>query len=241
MNFLAKAPFNVDSIKWDGTLNDGKFVCDSEYKVTVTHASAVTVDITGGGIEAFRITDNGTGIAPDKMLQAYSVPFMKAELVLAGETTGDARELLAEGIKASFAHVNSVSKAADATCPTIDNASRDAFVDAVLGKFDAAGDAKKMEIVMTQKWVANFYNPVEAYSDIRRTGYPILFEGDDQNMAYSPYAQTIEAKPELTPYNLVSLMAYPRIMWYPQGETTVNPNISNESRVVSSKVVFWDK
>ncbi len=194
-------------------------------------------DGRGGAIGA----KDGTGIAPDKMLQAYSVPFMKAELILAGEATGDAREQLEKGIAASIYHVNAVSKAADATCPTISADDAQTFIDAVLEKFDAGDAAKKMEIVMTQKWVANFYNPVEAYNDIRRTGYPVLFKGDDNNMAYTPYAQTVEAKPELTPFNLVSLMAFPRVMWYPQGETNANPNISNKDRIVSNKYVFWDK
>lgn len=194
-------------------------------------------DGKGGKIDA----KTGTGNAPDKMLQAYSVPFMKAELVLAGEISGDARALLEQGIKASITHVNAVSKAADANCPQISAADTKTFIDAVLAKYDDANPGKKMEIVMTQKWVANFYNPVEAYNDIRRTGYPILFQGDDRNMAYTPYAQTVEAKPELTSFNLVSLMAFPRIMWYPLGETDVNPNITNNGRVVSNKAVFWDK
>lgn len=194
-------------------------------------------DGQGGAINA----DSGAGNAPDKMLQAYSVPFMKAELVLAGEMTGDAAELLSEGIASSIYHVNAVSKAADAKCPLISNEDRDAFIDAVVERFDSADAERKMEIVMTQKWVANFYNPVEAYNDIRRTGYPILFKGDDRNMAYSPYTQTIEAQQGLTSFNLVSLLAFPRIMWYPQGETTVNPNITNNGRIVSNKAVFWDK
>ncbi|MBR3743947.1 MAG: SusD/RagB family nutrient-binding outer membrane lipoprotein [Bacteroidales bacterium] len=194
-------------------------------------------DGKGGAISA----KTGTGIAPDKMLQAYSVPFMKAELVLAGEAAGDAQALLAEGISASLTHVNTVSKAADASCPMISADAATEFINNVVSRFEAANAAKKMEILMTQKWIANFYNPVEAYNDIRRTGYPILFKGDDKNMAYTPYAQSVEAKPELTPYNLVTILAYPRVMWYPQGEVDVNPNISNEGRVVSSKVVFWDK
>ena len=194
-------------------------------------------DGKGGEITA----TTGNGIAPDKILLAYSVPFMKAELVLAGETTGDAKALLQEGIAASIAHVNSVSKKSDAKCPEISSDDETAFINSVCDRFDAANAAKKMEIVMTQKWIANFYNPVEAYNDIRRTGYPILFKGDSDNMAYTPYAQTVEPQASLTPYNLVSLFAYPRIMWYPQSEIDVNPNISNKDRIVSDKVVFWDK
>ncbi len=184
---------------------------------------------------------SGTGIAPDKMLQAYSVPFMKAELVLAGETSGDALALLKEGILASIYHVNAVSLAADVNAPAISAAKAEDFANKVGDKFTAATDnEKKMEILMTQKWIANFFNPVEAYNDIRRTGYPKLFTGDENNMAWTPYKQTVEPEAELTSYELKTILAFPRIMWYPNGEVTTNPNISNNARIVSEKTVFWD-
>ena len=183
---------------------------------------------------------SGNGIAPDKMLMAYSVPFMKAELILAGEASGDAKEELKKGIASSIAHVNSVTAAADATAPKLEGDAVTDFIDAVLAKFDAANDNRKMEIVMTQKWIANFYNPVEAYNDIRRTGYPVLFKGDAENLAWSPYAQEVEATPELVSFELVNLLDFPRILYYPQSETTVNPNITNKGRIVSNKNVFWD-
>lgn len=182
----------------------------------------------------------GNGVAPDKMLQAYSVPFMLAELYLSGDASGDARAALEDGIKASLTHVVATSKASSAAVPAISDAAEDTFVNAVLAKYDAASSEGKMEILMTQKWIANFFNPVEAYSDIRRTGYPVLFKGDDSNMAYSPYTQTVAAQKGLTAYSLVSLLKYPRIMYYPQGETQLNPNITNEGRVLSDKNVFWD-
>lgn len=183
---------------------------------------------------------SGNGIAPDKMLMAYSVPFMKAELILAGEASGDAKEELKKGIASSIAHVNSVTAAADATAPKLEGDAVTDFIDAVLAKYDAANDNRKMEIVMTQKWIANFYNPVEAYNDIRRTGYPVLFKGDAENLAWSPYAQELEATPGLVSFELVNLLDFPRILYYPQSETTVNPNITNKGRIVSSKNVFWD-
>ena len=183
---------------------------------------------------------SGNGIAPDKMLMAYSVPFMKAELILAGEASGDAKEELKKGIASSIAHVNSVTAAADPTAPKLEGDAVTDFIDAVLAKYDAANDNRKMEIVMTQKWIANFYNPVEAYNDIRRTGYPVLFKGDAENLAWSPYAQEVEATPGLVSFELVNLLDFPRILYYPQSETTVNPNITNKGRIVSSKNVFWD-
>ena len=144
------------------------------------------------------------------------------------------------GINASLTHVVNTSRASNADIPSITATAKNTFVNAILAKYDAADDEGKMEIVMTQKWIANFYNPVEAYSDIRRTGYPVLFKGDENNMAYSPYTQTVKAQMGLTAYSLVSILKYPRIMYYPQGETQLNPNITNEGRVVSNNNVFWD-
>ncbi len=182
---------------------------------------------------------SGNGVAPDKMLQAYSVPFLKAELVLAGETAGDAKALLGEGIKASITHVNAVSKASDPNTPAISDEVAQQFIDYVYAKYDAADADRKMEIVMTQKWIANFFNPIEAYNDIRRTGYPVLFTGEE-GTAVSPYKQSAEPVAEETIFNLASVLDYPRVMWYPNNETTVNPNITNDGRVVSEKLVFWD-
>jgi len=185
---------------------------------------------------------DGSGCAPDKILQAYSVPFMLAELVLAGEVSGDAKKYLSDGIKASIAHVNSVTATCDASAPLISASATEALVNGVIANYDAAtSNEGKMEIVMTEKWIANFFNPIEAYNDIRRTGYPKLFKGDENNLAWTPYAQAVEATPGITSYELVSIKSYPRVLPYPQNEVEVNPNVSNASRDLAAKTLFWDK
>ena len=197
----------------------------------------------GGKLNPVKNETTGNGIAPDKMLQAYSVPFMKAELVLAENIPGDAKQLLEDGIKASIHHVNSVCKASDDTVPEIAAAAVNTFVTAVLAKYDAATtNDKKLEIVMTEKWIANFFNSVEAYSDIRRTGYPVLFKGNEERKVYTPYDQKDIASPLTEPlaYDCVNIIDYPRIMWYPDAETQLNGNISNQGRIVSNATVFWD-
>ena len=219
--------------------NSGFTSMTQESSMTVVGIYPVGGKFDDGSAKAVN-ANSGSAIAPDKMLQAYSVPFMLAELILAGEINGDAKDELEKGIKASLTHVVTTSKASDAATPAIDSTTEDTFVNAVLAKYDAATAAGKLEIVMTQKWIANFYNPVESYNDIRRTGFPVLFTGDENNMAWTPYAQTVEATPSLTSYNLVTILKYPRIMYYPQGEITLNPNITNDGRIVSSKTVFWD-
>lgn len=186
----------------------------------------------------------GTGVAPEKMLQAYSVPFLLAELYLTGEATGDAKAALVDGISRSMTHVNTVSQAAkseSATVPVIAKEVVDAFTAKVLAKYDAApNNTEKLRVVMTQKWVANFFHPVEAYSDIRRTGYPTLLA---QNTAYaqSPYksSKVPEAGPIQIP--LKGLNAFSRALWYPTTEVTRNPKITNAGRNLSVPIVFWDK
>ncbi|MBR6369695.1 MAG: SusD/RagB family nutrient-binding outer membrane lipoprotein [Bacteroidaceae bacterium] len=190
------------------------------------------------------VPGTGNGIAPDRMLQAYSVPFMKAELVLTEGVAGDAKQLLEDGIRASIFHVNAVAKASDPTVPMIDETAIAGFLLGVKSAYDAAAtNDKKLEVVMTEKWVANFFNSVEAYNDIRRTGYPVLFKGNEERKIYTPYDQKADPTPLDAPlaYNCSVILDYPRIMWYPESETQLNgKNISNKNRLVSKSNVFWD-
>lgn len=183
----------------------------------------------------------GNGVAPEKMLQSYSVPFLLAELYLTGEASGDAKSALEEGIGRSIIHVNAVAKASNPNVPAISAENKDAFIEQVLKKYDAAGsDEEKLRIVMTQKWIANFFNPVEAYTDIRRTGYPTLLP-KNTTYAQSPYKTS--QVPEQGPVNipLKGINAFPRAMWYPSSEVTRNPNVTNEGRNLSNPILFWDK
>ncbi|NDW10100.1 SusD/RagB family nutrient-binding outer membrane lipoprotein [Dysgonomonas sp. 520] len=183
----------------------------------------------------------GTGIAPEKLLQAYSVPFLKAELYLTGDASGDARAMLDEGIRSSIEHVNTVSQAAKGTAPVIEKKDINEFVEKILTVYDkATTNDEKLRIVMTQKWIANFFNPVEAYTDYRRTGYPTLISKETRE-AISPYKPDKEPTigPETIP--LKGINNYPRALWYPDSEVSRNPNVTNEGRDLSSKIIFWDK
>lgn len=179
------------------------------------------------------------GEAPHKMVTYFSLKFMLAELALAGETTGDAKALLKEGVEASINHVNSVAvKQSDV--PLISNDDRDEFVDAVLAKYDAADASGKMEIIMTQKWIANFFNPIDSYNDYRRTGYPVMFDPAKTTIPGSGVNPTVEERsPAEVPLN--NFTSYPRSLYYPTNtETELNPNITQKTNV-STPFVFWDK
>lgn len=193
-------------------------------------------DGNGGTISGFA---QGNGAAPHKMITYAALKFMLAELALTGETNGDAKALLSDAIRAAIAHVNSVA-AKQAGVPAIDDASSDAFLGAILAKYDAADVAGKLRIVMTQKWIANFFNPVDSYTDYRRTGYPTLFDPQKtQLQGYGVNPSVTENSPERIP--VANIASFPRSLYYPTvSETNLNPNVTQKTNL-STPFVFWDK
>lgn len=179
------------------------------------------------------------GATTYKMVTHAALKFMLAELALAGEVTDDARTLLSEALQASIAHVNVVA-ATQSNVPSITNEARDAFVDAVLAKYDAAGADEKMRIVMTQKWIANVFSPVDTYTDYRRTGYPTMFDpAKTQDPGYGVNPTPTERSPRRVP--LSTIASYPRSLYYPtNSETELNANMTQKTNL-STPFIFWDK
>jgi hypothetical protein len=124
---------------------------------------------------------SGTGIAPQRILTYYQRKYIEAELAISGVTSGDARALLDAAIDASFGKVNEI--ATDAAAPVIAGADIATYKNAVLTKYDAADATGKLEIIMTQKWIANFGYGVDSFNDFRRTGFPRLHDGNTDNVA----------------------------------------------------------
>jgi hypothetical protein len=79
-------------------------------------------------------------------------------------------------MRASFAKVNQI--AADAGAPQISGADIDRYVNSVMGLYAEGGDEQKLELIMTEKWIATVGFGVDAYTDYRRTGYPVLHNGN---------------------------------------------------------------
>jgi len=165
---------------------------------------------------------SGTGIAPQRILTFYQRKYIEAELAIAGVTGGDARALLSSAIDASFAKVNEI--ATEASAPLIATGDVSAYRDAVLAKYDAADATGKLEIIMTQKWIANFGYAVDNFNDVRRTGFPRLHDGNTDNVAVTVrkfgYVMTL-------PYQITDLVTY--------GDTRLT------QRNIYSDKVFWAK
>ncbi len=169
----------------------------------------------------------GTGVAPERMLTYYTRLFIETELAFDGVIDGDARQLLSDAIQASFDKVNSVSQntGTSQTVPTITQEDIDAYIAGVLAEYDAGDDDRKLEVILTQKWIAGFGNSIDAYNDYRRRGYPVLF---DPNTDVGQYSQITSSA---TPF-LVSLP------WRAE-DLNLNPNAPPQKNPTADRV-FWD-
>jgi hypothetical protein len=125
-----------------------------------------------------------TGARPHEFITYADRLYLEAELIHAGLAPGNARDAFSKALDATFTHVDNVianfikpGSAVEAqTVPTIATlAVTKTYKDGVLAAYDAGDDAKKLEYIMTEKWINRIENPVDNYTDYRRTKYPVLF------------------------------------------------------------------
>jgi hypothetical protein len=117
--------------------------------------------------------------------------YLEAELINAGVITGDARAKLDAAIRESFKQVDYVVTQfvkPTQTVPAVYNnaagSAMNVYIGKVLAEYDAATtNERRLEIIITQKWISSVGNAVDQYTDYRRTGYPILFNPSDPTMA----------------------------------------------------------
>ncbi len=160
------------------------------------------------------------GASAQRLLTYTDLQFVRTELALTENTGEDARDLFLASMQTAFTKVNQA--AASVGAPLISETDRDAYIDAVLALYDAGDDEKKLELVMTQKWIAAFGAGLESYNDIRRTGYPLVYlPNNDPN----PFTAQTRSYPLSLPYNTNDLQ--------------INPNAPEQRNKASDKV-FWD-
>ncbi|MEQ8217287.1 MAG: SusD/RagB family nutrient-binding outer membrane lipoprotein [Arenibacter sp.] len=184
-------------------------------------------------------TNAGTGAAPHRILTYHEFLFIQAELIQAGLIAGDAKVKLEEAMTAAFAKVDQVvsnSETSQSVPKLIGSTGVSDFIDGILVEFDAASDAKKMEIIMTQKWVSTFGDPYDQYNDYRRTGYPVLANPVGPSPEYQldngDAWPLIDSETTLTRPFQVSL-------FWPQAELNVNENAPAQKDATTYKI-FWD-
>ena len=165
---------------------------------------------------------SGPGDVAQRLLPYFSSLYIQAELALTEPgVTGDARDSFEEAMYASFDKVNAIADEAGA--PLITNTQMGNYVNAVLAKYDAADATGKLELIMTEKWIASFGFAMDSYTDYRRTGFPVMY---DPNTDPLPYTVTSRGYPVSLAYNSQSL--------------TLNQNAPESQKIVTTDRVFWD-
>ena len=154
------------------------------------------------------------------MLTYFSQLYTRAELALVGVSNENDAELFEMAMRASFAKVNEV--AADAGAPLIPAARINAYITEVMSRYNAASSAEKLQYIMTEKWIASFGYALDAYTDYRRTGYPILHDGNTDLLSV-----TVRGR------------EFPVSFPYPTDDLTLLPGAVQ--RNVYLDKVFWDR
>lgn len=126
----------------------------------------------------------GTGALPHQFITYADRLYLEAELINAGLALGDQKAVFTKALDESFLQMDHIitnyikpsSAGSPQTVPAIATLPATAtYKTAVIAAFDAGSAAKKLEYIMTEKWINRIENPVDSYTDYRRTGYPVLF------------------------------------------------------------------
>lgn len=209
----------------------------------------------GGRFQAVNDTgtvsaSDATGAAPFRMLTYADRLYIEAELMSVGVLAGDPRAKLIAAMAESFGQVDYVVTLASKQqgVPKLSGSTAEAIYTAkVLAEYDlpTTTAAKKLEIIMTQKWIQSFGNSVDQYTDYRRTGYPILFDPRNPEMAPGGVLQpplkgdpTIAGNQAGIPVSLS--VNYPLSLPWSSLDLNVNKNAPAQ-KIPSTYPVFWDK
>lgn len=185
-----------------------------------------------------RTIGSGTGAAPKRIFTYDEFLYVQAELIHVGLMSGDAGDKLREAMTASFAKVDEVvaGTGTTQTVPTLSGTPEvTTFMDNIEAEFDAASDEKKLEIIMTQKWVATFGDPMDQYTDYRRTGYPVLA---DPNGASPEYQLDNGDGWPLQDNQTVLNNGFQHSFFWPQRELNLNTNAPAQKDPTTYKI-FW--
>jgi hypothetical protein len=154
----------------------------------------------------FVLGDNATYV---RMINNSNRAFILSEAALRLGTAGDPDELFKEGIRASMTKAGIASNLVDT------------FFKKNPGVVTLTGtNEEKIRQIITWKYLSNVVNPIEAYNDYRRTGYPALSvalnaSGDDPTVI-------------------------PKRFTYPPNETSANPNVP-KPRPLTNQKIWWGK
>jgi len=154
----------------------------------------------------------GAGIMP--ILTSSFAKFLAAEAALTLGTNGNPKTLLEEAVRASITKVLSFGNSSSPYTPNpidIEN-----YVAEVLSNYDnAATVEERLDVIITEYYLAGFGNSIEAYNAYRRTGYPSNIQ--------TPITDANPTFPRSFPFSAIAVM-----------------NNSSISQKQNTDKVFWD-
>jgi hypothetical protein len=161
----------------------------------------------------------GAGIMP--MVMSSYVQFMLAEASLEVDNfTGDARAYFRAGMEQSIDKViGFIPTYQPASRPSVSDlqTQRTNYLNFMMGKYDEQGsDARRLELIMKEFYIASWGNGIEPYNNYRRTGYPSNFQPTREPVSGAFYYTAL----------------------YAGSSVNNNPNTPTNSR---TRKVFWDK
>ena len=183
---------------------------------------------------------NGTAIAPRRMFTYDEFLYVPAELMQVGLMTGDPAMQLQKAITASFAKVDKVvSESQTSQSVPVLSGSTGAtdFITKIMEEFSSGDNEKKLEVIMTQKWVATFADPIDQYNDLRRTGYPRIADPLSTTGEYQ--LDNGDAFP-LDDADTTLNGAFQLSLFWPQTELNSNTNSPPMQKIATEYEIFWD-
>ena len=191
---------------------------------------------------------SGTGAAPYRFITYADRLYLEAELINTGVITGDAKVVFEKAMKASMEQVDYVIetyvKPSQVVPALSGTTAADNYIKSILALYDAGSSAKKLEYIMTQKWISSVGSAVDQYTDYRRTGYPVMFDPENAAMAPDGFVQPpINGNPFVKPQKKVPVslnVLYPQSLAWSQRELDLNSNAPAQKTPGSYKV-FWEK
>jgi hypothetical protein len=191
--------------------------------------------------------NSGTGAAPYRMLTYADRLYLEAELIHTGVIAGNAKTKLTAAMQESFKQVDYVIstyvKPSQSVPALVGTAAVTTYINKVLAEYDAASTSKQLEFIMTQKWISSVGSAVDQYTDLRRTGYPVIFNPTDPTMAPGGKVQPpINGDPVLPgaqkPVPVQLSRNFSLSLLWPAGELETNSNAPAQKSPSTYKV-FW--
>jgi Starch-binding associating with outer membrane len=184
----------------------------------------------------------GTGALPHQFITYADRLYLEAELINAGVATGTERTAFSKALDESFLQMDHIitnfikpgSAGAAQVVPAIATlAATTTYKTAVLAAYDLSATAsKRLEYIMTEKWINRIENPVDSWTDYRRTKFPVLFSP----APIGTVTQVITPEPKTVP--VANDRAYPWSLPFSTNEISLNSS-SPPQKVPESYRVFW--